>query len=62
MLTQDPHIIFAFLLVLFNQVVKIVTEVLKERILLVHLQTQNTIEELSNGAVCRKIVAEPSMR
>lgn len=54
MLTQNPHIIFAFLLVLFNQVLKIVTEVLKERVLLVHLQTQNTIEELSNGAVCRK--------
>lgn len=54
MRTQNPHIIFAFLLVLFNQVLKIVTEVLKERVLLVHLQTQNTIEELSNGAVCRK--------
>ena len=50
-LTQDPHVIFALLLVLRNQVVEVVGEVLEQGVLLVHFQTQDTVQELGDGAV-----------
>lgn len=41
--TQDSHVVFALLLVLLDQVVKVVSEILEEMVLLVNLQPQDTI-------------------
>lgn len=51
MLTQDAHVVFALLLVCLDEVVKGVREVLEQRVLLVHLQPQDAVQELSDGAV-----------
>ena len=51
-LTQDAHVVFALLLVGGDEVVEGVGEVLEERVLLVHLQPQDAVEELADGAVC----------
>lgn len=51
LLTKYTHVIFAFLFVLVNQVFKVVGEVLEEKVLLVHLQAQNPIQEFSDGAI-----------
>lgn len=42
-LTQNSHVIFPLFLVLFNQVVKVVSEVLEEIVLLVDLEAQDAI-------------------
>lgn len=41
--TQNSHVVFALLLVLLDQVVKVVSEILEEMVLLVNLQSQDTI-------------------
>lgn len=51
LLTEYTHVIFAFLFVLVNQVFKVIDEVLEEKVLLVHLQAQNPIQEFSGGAI-----------
>lgn len=51
-LTQDAHVVFALPLVGGDKVVKRVGEVLEKRILLVHLQPQDAVQELADGAVC----------
>lgn len=51
-LTQDAHVVFALPLVGGNKVVKGVGEVLEECVLLVHLQPQDAVQELADGAVC----------
>lgn len=51
LLTQYSHIIFAIFLVLFDQVVKIVSEILEEGVLFVYLQAQYPVEELGDIAV-----------
>lgn len=50
-LTQDAHVIFALLLVYVDKVVEGVREILEQRILLMHLQPQDAVEELGDGAV-----------
>lgn len=52
--TQNSHVVFALLLVLLDQVVKVVCEVLEELVLLVNLQPQDAIQELGDAAVCGK--------
>lgn len=51
-LTQNAHVVSAFLLVYLDEVVKGVREILEQSILLVHLQPQDAVQELGNGAVC----------
>ena len=51
-LTQDAHVVFALPLVGGNKMVKGVGEVLEECVLLVHLQPQDAVQELADGAVC----------
>lgn len=51
-LTQDTHVIFALLLVSSDEVVKGVRKVLEKGVLLVHLQPQDAVQELADGAVC----------
>lgn len=52
--TQYSHVVFALLLVLLNQVVKVVCEVLEEMVLFVNLEAQDAIQELGDAAVCGK--------
>ena len=51
-LTQDAHVVFALPLVGSDEVVKGVGEVLEECVLFVHLQPQDAVQELADGAVC----------
>lgn len=51
-LTQDAHVVFALPLVRSDEVVKGVGEVLEECVLFVHLQPQDAVQELADGAVC----------
>lgn len=41
--TEDSHVIFSLLLVLLNQVVKVVRKVLEEIVLFVNLQAKNAV-------------------
>lgn len=50
-LTQDAHVVFALLLVRLDEAVEGVREVLEERVLLVHLQPQDAVQELGDGAI-----------
>lgn len=52
-LTQDAHIVSAFLLVCLNEVVEGVREVLEQCILFVHFQPQDAVQELGDGTVWR---------
>lgn len=51
-LTQDAHVVFSLLLVHLDEVVEGVREVLEQCVLLVHLQSQDAVEELGDGTVC----------
>ncbi len=50
-LTQYSHVIFSLFFVLVDQVVEVIGEVLEQRVLLMDLQTQNTVQKLTEGAV-----------
>lgn len=52
LLTQYSHVIFALFFVFINQVVKVISEVLEQRVLLIDLQSQNPVQKLCDGAVC----------
>lgn len=41
--TQDPHVVFALLFILLDQVVEVVSEVLEQIVLLVDLQAQDAV-------------------
>ena len=62
LLTEDAHVVFALLLVLFNQIVKGVRKILEEHVLLVHLQPQDAVQELGDGAVCKSAAGQGTPR